>query len=106
MDSIISRIEAKDKLATQDIYKAVINPHDDYSYAAGLYTKTLAGIKAKTIIMIGVAHRARNYDLQDKLIFGSFREWEMPYGIVKVSSLRDSIKDQLPEQAFVTQPNG
>lgn len=54
MDSIISRIDQEDKFPNASVYKAVINPHDDYKYAAGLYAKTLAGIKANTIILIGV----------------------------------------------------
>jgi len=49
-------------------------PHEDYKYAAGLFHKTLSGIKAKTIILIGVAHRARNFNLESKLVFGSFNK--------------------------------
>lgn len=101
MDSIISRIDAIDKTETSATYKAVINPHDDYSYAAGLYTKTLAGIKANTVVLIGVAHRARNYELQDKLIFGNYKSWEAPYGKVDVSPLRDDLINELKKEAYV-----
>ena len=101
MDSIISRIPEADKQPTDGVYKAVINPHDDYAYAGGLYTKTLAGVKAKTIILIGVAHRARNFELQDKLIFGSFDAWKSPYGTIKVSSLRNKILQNLSEEHYV-----
>ncbi len=101
MDSIISRIDPTDKPETKATYKAVINPHDDYSYAAGLYTKTLAGIKANTVVLIGVAHRARNYDLQDKLIFGDYDTWEAPYGKVKISSLRAQLVKELKKESYI-----
>ncbi|CAL67496.1 AmmeMemoRadiSam system protein B [Christiangramia forsetii] len=101
MDSIVARIADADKIQNQEIYKAVINPHDDYKYAAGLYAKTLSGIKANTVVLIGVAHRARNFDLQDRLIFGSFNSWEAPYGEVKISALRNELLQNLQEESFV-----
>lgn len=101
MDSIYSRIAPEDKPKNSEVYKAVINPHDDYKYAAGLYTKTLAGIKASTVLMIGVAHRAKNYRLADKLVFGDFDYWQAPYGKIKISPLRDEIVQNLHEESFV-----
>ncbi|MCB7481001.1 AmmeMemoRadiSam system protein B [Christiangramia sediminis] len=101
MDSIISRIGDSDKVQNQEVYKAVINPHDDYKYAAGLYAKTLSGIKANTVVLVGVAHRARNFDLQDKIIFGSFNSWEAPYGNVKVSAIREEILKNLKTVTYV-----
>ena len=101
LDSIISRMDPEDKLLSEEISKAVICPHDDYRYAAGLYMKTLAGIKAKTIILIGVAHRARNFELKDKLIFGSYENWKSANGNVKVSALRDELISKLPKDSYV-----
>ncbi|MCG9971075.1 AmmeMemoRadiSam system protein B [Christiangramia crocea] len=101
MDSIISRIDDADKTPVKEVYKTVISPHDDYSYAAGLYLKTLSGIKANTVVLIGVAHRARNYELQDKLIFGSYEAWEAPYGKVEISPLRDRLLEKIPGESFV-----
>ncbi|MDT0644113.1 AmmeMemoRadiSam system protein B [Zunongwangia sp. F363] len=101
MDSIFSRMADDDKLQTDEIYKAVISPHDDYSYAAGLYNKTLAGIKANTIILVGVAHKARNFDLQDKIIFGSYQKWKSPYGNIEVSPIREKLIQKLPPQDFM-----
>ncbi|MCM8568012.1 AmmeMemoRadiSam system protein B [Gramella jeungdoensis] len=101
MDSIISRIDNSDKKPVNEIYKAVISPHDDYKYAAGLYAKTLSGIKANTVVLIGVAHRARNYELQDKLIFGSYDAWEAPYGNVDISPLRDRLLEKIPSESCV-----
>lgn len=100
LDSIINRIAAEDKLVSEEISKAVICPHDDYSYAAGLYMKTLAGIKANTIVLIGVAHRARNFDLKDKLIFGSYEKWKSANGAIKVSGLRNELTNKLPKDSY------
>ncbi len=101
MDSIFARISQPDKRVNSEVYKAVINPHDDYKYAAGLYAKTLSGIKAGTVVLVGVAHRAANYDLKDKLIFGSFEAWESPYGPVKVSPLRDKLIEILSPDSYL-----
>lgn len=101
MDSIISRIDAKDKVKTDQLYKAVINPHDDYAYAAGLYHKTLSGIKAKTILLIGVAHRARNFNLENRIIFGSFDNWKGPYGSIKISPLRNELAQNLKAENYI-----
>ena len=101
MDSIFSRIDSLDKIESDRTYKAVINPHDDYKYAGGLYAKTLSGIKADKIILIGVAHRARNFNLADKLIFGSYDSWESSYGNIKVSDLRNEILSRLKKESFI-----
>ncbi|WP_373057663.1 AmmeMemoRadiSam system protein B [Zunongwangia sp. H14] len=101
MDSIMARMDAEDKTVTPEVYKAVISPHDDYAYAAGLYNKTLAGIKAQTIILVGVAHKARNFKLQDKIVFGSYQQWKSPYGNIEVSPIRDKLIQKLPSQDFI-----
>jgi len=101
LDSIISRISSEDKKDTKETFKAVICPHDDYAYAAGLYEKTLSGIKAKTIMLIGVAHRARNFSLENKLVFGSFDAWQSTNGKVTVSTFRDRLIRKLPRETYV-----
>ncbi len=101
LDSIISRMDSTDKVTTPKTYKAVICPHDDYGYAGGLYYKTLSGIKAKTVILVGVAHRARNFELQDKIIFGSYDSWQAPYGPIKISPLRDALLKELKTETYV-----
>jgi len=103
MDSILSRIAAEDKIITSEISKAVICPHDDYAYAAGLYKKTLSSIKANTIVLIEVAHRARNFDLKDKIVFGSFKEWKTAYGTIKISPLRDRLLSLIPDSTYIIQ---
>jgi len=101
LDSILKRMDPEDKLISDEISKAVICPHDDYAYAAGLYNKTLAGIKAKTIVLIGVAHRARNFELKDKLILGSYDEWKSTNGTVKISPLRNELIKRIPKDSYI-----
>jgi predicted class III extradiol MEMO1 family dioxygenase len=50
-------------------WKAAISPHDDYKYAGRLYYESLKGINANTIILVGVAHRARNLRFKTKSFF-------------------------------------
>ncbi len=101
MDSIIERIDPVDRPTGDVVYKAVICPHDDYAYVAGLYTKTLEDVKAPVVIMVGVAHKARLFNLENKLVFGTFNEWKAPYGNVKVSGLRDTLTALLSPDSFI-----
>ena len=100
LDSIYNRLGIKDAKNTLQ-WKAAISPHDDYKYAGRLYYESLKGINANTIILIGVAHRARNFDLQDKIIFGDFTHWQSPYGDLKVSDLNAEIIEQLPRSSYL-----
>jgi len=100
MDSIYDRLKIKD-VPNNLKWKAAICPHDDYKYAGRLYYESLKGINAKNIILIGVAHRARNYDLQDKIIFGSYTHWQSPYGNVKVADINQKIIEELSKESYV-----
>jgi AmmeMemoRadiSam system protein B len=100
LDSIYNRLKLKDTPNTK-AWKTVISPHDDYKYAGKLYHNSLEGINAKTVILIGVAHRARNYNLQDKMIFGSFTHWKSPYGKLKISNLNTKIQENLSKESFI-----
>ena len=100
MDSIYNRLHLQDTVNNLE-WKAAISPHDNYRFAGRLYYESLRGINASTIILIGVAHRARNWGLKDKLIFETFTEWESPYGSVKVSALNKEIMSRLPADNFI-----
>ena len=100
LDSIYNRLGIKD-VKNNLQWKAAICPHDDYKYAGRLYYESLRGINANTIILIGVAHRARNFNLQDKLIFGDFTHWESPYGDLKVSDLNAEIMERLLKTSYL-----
>jgi len=82
------------------VWKTVISPHDDYTYVGYLYPVVLQNIKAKTIILIGVCHKARQYNLENKIIFDGFSCWKMPYGNIKVSELRNKITDRLNKNYY------
>jgi len=112
MDSIIKRItrlqsgrinEAKDinmvKRATS--WKLAISPHDDYTYVGWLYPTLLANVKAGTVILIGVAHKARKFNVENRMVFDSFDYWQEPYGPVKVSGLREAIMNKLPRSSYI-----
>lgn len=101
MQSLVARIPQIDKAPVAETYKAAICPHDDYSYVGGLYTKTLAGIKAKTIILIGVAHKAKVFGLENKLVFDSFDEWKCADGNIKVSALRGKLLKKLSPETYI-----
>jgi len=112
MDSVMARIESAfgekirqksdaDHLTDSTVWKALICPHDDYAYAHYLYPLGLRHMKAGTVIMFGVAHKARSFNLEDRLVFDSFRCWNSAYGPVKVSDLREELKVRLSPDHFV-----
>lgn len=100
MDSLVSRMAKEDKIPSEDIYKMAICPHDDYSYAGGLYNKTLEGVKAKTIVLIGVAHKAKIFNLENKLVFDSFDAWKGTYGTIPISPIRQRLLNILPPEIY------
>ncbi len=111
IDSVMSRIQRLQReqifkahddanIAPNTKWKTVISPHDDYSYVGYLYPAVLSNIKAKTIILIGVAHKARQFGLRDQLIFESFEKWDAPYGPIAISPLRENIKKALPGNTY------
>lgn len=111
MDSVMKRIEMtygnqlaaiwKEKNVSQnDEWKVAISPHDDYTYASYMYPLVLRNIKAKTVILFGVAHKAKQLNLQDKIIFDSFTQWQGCYGSIKVSPLREKLIAKLPKEIY------
>jgi len=105
MDSIIQRIRrlqggflTKEEPAP---WKTVISPHDDYTYAGYLYPLALAGVRAKTVILFGVAHKARKLGLENTIVFDDFDYWRGPYGTIAVSPLRAQIEARLDSSMFV-----
>ena len=81
-------------------WKVAISPHDDYAYAGFLYPAVLKNVRAHTIILFGVAHKARVLSLEDQAIFDSYTHWKGPYGDVAVSAIREEIIGRLPAQSF------
>ncbi len=81
----------KDKITEDTEWKVVISPHDDHSYTGYLYPAILKNLKAKIIILFGVAHKAKKLNLENKLIFDKYKSWHGPYGKVMVSPLRERL---------------
>jgi AmmeMemoRadiSam system protein B len=80
---------------------AAVCPHDDYYYAGRLYSLLLPRVRARTVLIFGVFHKARVFGCRDKLVFDAFATWHGPYGPVKVSPLRETLIARLPEDSYV-----
>jgi AmmeMemoRadiSam system protein B len=105
VDSVISRINLlqaeeinKSMVSPEIFWRTAICPHDDYTYVGWHYPAILRNLKAKTIIIFGVAHRAKQFGLADKLVFESFDSWQGPYGELKISWLRNEIIENLSNE--------
>jgi AmmeMemoRadiSam system protein B len=85
----------------ETVFIAGICPHDDYTYAGRLYSLLIPRIRAKRVILIGVFHKARLFDVQDKLVFDNYQTWHGPYGPVSVSPLREAILKRLPATDYI-----
>jgi len=96
-DCLMSSVEGKSQ---NKICKVAISPHDDYTYVGYLYPAVMRNIKARTVFLFGVAHKARLLNLENKIIFDSFAYWKGPYGKVKVSDVRNEIIGDLPADIF------
>jgi AmmeMemoRadiSam system protein B len=81
-------------------WRVALSPHDDYAYVGDLYPALLERVMAKTVVLFGVAHKARTLGLENQLLFDSFSNWRGPYGDVTVSPIRDEIVATLPDGLF------
>jgi AmmeMemoRadiSam system protein B len=97
----LARILNEKRIAAEDDWRMAIAPHDDYAYAGFMYPLVLSNVKARIVIIFGVAHKARQRALEDRLVFDSFTHWRGPYDDIPVSPLREKILNRLPEGAFV-----
>ncbi|MGD9976500.1 MAG: AmmeMemoRadiSam system protein B [Bacteroidales bacterium] len=100
-DSVIARIQRlqADSLNAKPLnesFRMAICPHDDYTYVGWQYPAVLRNIQAKTVIIFGVAHKAKKFNLENKLIFDGFDYWHGPYSNIKISDLRDKIIRLMP----------
>src|SRR5258708_343302 len=79
----------------------VIGPHDDYIYTARVYREVFPLVTAKTVVIVGVFHRYRQFDARDQLVFDPYRAWSSPDGEIAVSPLRDELVAALPNDMAV-----
>lgn len=112
MDSIIKRIDRTYGASIDSVnrlnildentaFRMAICPHDDYTYAGFLYESVIPFIKAKTIIIFGVAHKAKKFGVEQKLVFDNFDEWKEPSGNMKISPLRNEIIKNLHKNDYI-----
>ena len=108
MDSVTTRISSEFANQLEGVvqepgtsWRAAICPHDDYTYASWLYPAVLKNIRTNTVLIFGVAHKARIFKLENQLVFDSFDAWQGPFGEVPVSSLREQLIQQLPDDLYL-----
>jgi AmmeMemoRadiSam system protein B len=94
-------LEERQAWAENSTLVAAVCPHDDYYYAGRLYSLLLPHVRARTVVVFGVFHKARLFACRDKIVFDSYPTWRGPYGPVKVSPLRERILRELPEDDYV-----
>jgi len=97
----------KDKQETgkRPLFIAGISPHDDYLYAGRVYYPLFKNITAREVVIFGVTHstpRKKIGDPQNKIIFDSYDYWKGPYKNVKVSKLREFLKETLDPEMYIT----
>lgn len=69
-----------------------ICPHDDYLYAGRVYRAILGPLRwAKTVVLVGVFHGYRRFDLRGRLVFDAYPAWRSPDGPIAISPLREDL---------------
>jgi len=76
-------------------------PHDDHLYAARAYVHLTERITAPRVVLVGVFHAARLWDLDNVLVFDDFESWHGPWGPVAVDTIRGEVLDDLEPGSFV-----
>jgi len=97
-------IEKRDQVLGLSPEKGFIGgvcPHDDHLYAARAYVHLTERITAPRVVLIGVFHAARLWDLEDVVVFDEFEHWHGPWGPVRVDPLREDLIAGLGEASFV-----
>jgi MEMO1 family protein len=102
MDTIMERIKQQGWKREPGVpWKTVICPHDDYTYVGKLYPELLQNITAPNLILIGVAHKAAQFGIEDSLVFDTYNEWKGPWKNISVSPVREEIFNQLAKKFAV-----
>jgi MEMO1 family protein len=94
-------INQKNNITSDLAFRFAICPHDDYTYGGFLYPEIFSHIKARTVIIIGVAHKAKKFGIENKIVFDSYDYWHAPYSNIKISSLRNEIISNLPKSDYI-----
>lgn len=81
-------------------FVAAICPHDDYIYAGRLYHRVLSHVRAPVVVLFGVSHHARRFNIADAPVFENFDQWFSPTGPIAISGLRDELISTLYPKHF------
>ena len=111
MDSVINRLMKrygkyydslykKQNVNGNEVLRFAICPHDDYAYAGFLYNELFPHIKANIVIILGVAHKAKKFGIEKKIVFDTFEQWNAA-GSIKISPLREQIMNNLPQSDYI-----
>lgn len=107
VDSVVNRINrtySKElsgvKVDGNTAWRVAICPHDDYTYASWQYPALLRNMKAKTIIIFGVAHKVRQLNISDQIVFDNFSYWHGAYKNIKVSPIREELIAAMPKEFY------
>jgi AmmeMemoRadiSam system protein B len=105
LQKLIQYIEAAGKpLNSSPKLIGGISPHDDYLYAGELYYPLFKNISAREVVVFGVTHgTVRNSfgDPQNTLILDSHSSWQAMDGKIRISKLREWLKDKLKGEIIV-----
>jgi len=97
-------IEQRDRelgLSPEQGFIGGVCPHDDHLYAARAYVHLTERITAPRVVLIGVFHAARLWNLEDVLVFDDFENWHGPWGPVAVDPLRGEVLARLDDASYV-----
>jgi AmmeMemoRadiSam system protein B len=83
------------------LVSGIVCPHDDYVYAGRTYRSVIPLVRAPVVIVLGVFHRYRRFDLRGRLVFDPYEAWSAPGGPVPVDDLREDLVARLPADAYV-----
>jgi AmmeMemoRadiSam system protein B len=78
----------------------IICPHDHYMYAGRIYRQVIPLLSAKTIVLVGVFHRYRNFGAKDVIVFDPYKAWRSPDGDIAIPPLRETIIDGLDKDDY------
>lgn len=81
-----------------------ISVHDDYLYAGKVYYPLYKNIRTKEVLIFGVTHGTIRKELgtiKNVLILDEYDEWKGTYSNVKISPLRELLKNGLDKEDFI-----
>ncbi|MFC2144093.1 AmmeMemoRadiSam system protein B [Acidobacteriota bacterium] len=88
-------------MAAGDGFVGGICPHDDHLYAGRVYVHLTERITAPRVLLIGVFHRAKMWELRDRIVFDQFDAWHGPWGPIEIDPMREKLVASLQPENFV-----